>query len=149
MSESPSEQLPACGPDVVLEAQERIRSGRFAPGNRVAWKHGLRSQRQLPPRDATWLQDRIAAIVDSLGGPDALSPIALGVVKRHARLELADDSLWMELEQTGLSTGKGNTRAKAALWLSVGDRVMKSAQVLGLERKAKPVQSVTDLVERA
>jgi len=139
--EEPSEERPDVRPLVVPGLEQRIQ-GRFTSGNTAAWKHGLRSNR-LPAEASTLLQDRITTIVADMGGTDALSAVALGQVKRHARLELAEDDLWTDLEAAGLSTGKGLTRARTTLWLAVVDRLQKSSQVLGLPRRSRDVGSMS------
>ena len=118
-------------------------SGRFQPGNTLALKHGLRSARVqagLMPEQAearAALAERVAAIVADLGGKDGLSALALGQIERHASLELVDEYLWENLQRHGPLTGKGRTRAALTAWLSVVDRLQKSATTLGLERRTK------------
>src|ERR1039457_1893858 len=68
--------------------------GRLQPGNVAALRHGGRSVRVaagLMPEQAearAALADRVATIVNSLGGADALSPLAIDMVDRHTHLEL-------------------------------------------------------------
>lgn len=110
-------------------------------------KHGLRSTRALPPETPdSSLQDRVRAIVGDLGGDEAVSAVLLGQVQRHARLELIEAHLWANLEHGGVTTGKGATRAAALLWLQVVDRLQRSAGTLGLERKARKVQTVAEVL---
>jgi hypothetical protein len=85
------------------------------------------------------LAERQAAIVADMGGRDAVSALALGLVERHARLEMVDAFLWENLQRLGPLTGKGKTRAALTAWLSVVDRLHRSAISLGLERRRKPV----------
>jgi hypothetical protein len=119
--------------------------GQFLPGNTAALRHGGRSVRVLAglmPEQAearAALAERMAAIVADLGGPEALTTLAAGMVERHARLELVDDYLFANVQRLGPLTGKGRTRAALTAWLAVVDRLQKSAMALGLERRAKPV----------
>ena len=144
--DAPSEELPSSG---------RGPDGRFQKGNVEALKHGDRSMRVaagLMPTQAeavAIVHDRISAIQNDLGGPDALSALMVGQVQRHARLELVEAHLWSNLERNGLTTGKGATRAAATLWLQVVDRLQKSATTLGLERRAKSIRdmSITEWLE--
>lgn len=93
------------------------------------------------------LTERVSEIVESIGGVDAVSPVLAGMVARHARLEAVAEHLWHNLEDKGVSTGKGATRAAATLWLQVVDRLHKSSALLGLERKPRKVETVSDLME--
>lgn len=132
--------------------------GRFTTGNAAALRHGGRSRRVqagLMPEQAearAALSERVNAIVSDLGGPDALSAIAVGQVQRHARLELVDGFLWANLQQHGPLTGKGRTRACLVAWLSVVDRLQKSAMALGLDRRSRhvdPLERVRQAVAEA
>ncbi|MEO8677425.1 MAG: hypothetical protein ABI665_00170 [Vicinamibacterales bacterium] len=126
--------------------------GRFQPGNRAALRHGARSARVaagLMPEQAeaaAALGARVAAIVADLGGPEGLSALAVGQAERHARLELVDEYLWRNLEANGVLTGKGRQRAALTAWLAVIDRLQKSAMALGLERRARRVQTLGEIM---
>lgn len=110
-----------------------------------ALRHGGRSRlvaalgtpEQADARAA--LAERTSAIVADLGGHEALTALAAGMVERHARLELVADYLFENVQRLGPLTGKGRTRAALTAWLAVVDRLQKSAMALGLERKSKPV----------
>lgn len=88
------------------------------------------------------LAERVAAVVADLGGMDGLSTVAAGLVERHARLELVSDYLFERLERLGPLTAKGRTRAALSAWLSVVDRLHRSALALGMERRAKPINPI-------
>jgi hypothetical protein len=130
-------ETPASGPP----NDGRFRKGEPGP----ALRHGGRSRlvaagllpEQAEAREA--LAERVAAIVADLGGAEALTALADGMVERHARLELVDDYLFANVQRLGPLTGKGRTRAALTAWLAVVDRLQKSAMALGLERRAKPV----------
>jgi hypothetical protein len=105
--------------------------------------HGGRSKRvaalalpeQAEARAA--LQNRVAGILGDLGGIQAVSTVALGLVERHARLELVADYLYDRLVKLGPLTAKGNTRSALSNWLQLVDRLHRSAVTLGLERKQR------------
>jgi len=134
----PSAQLPTSAPA----------NGRFQPGNTAALRHGGRSAlvaAGLMPQQAeaaAALAERVAAIVADLGGREALTALAAGMVERHARLELVEDYLFSNIERLGPLTGKGRTRAALTAWLAVVDRLQKSALALGLERRAKRTDTI-------
>ena len=78
-----------------------------------------------------------------------MSAVKGGQARRHARLELIENSLWSNLLTRGALTAKGRTRAAASLWLQVVDRLAKSAAQLGLERQTRHVGDPLDAVDRA
>ena len=132
--EPPPAETPASGP---------AKTGQFQPGNVASLRHGASSAR---PEAVAALNARVAAIVADLGGPDAVGTLAAGMVERHARLELVDDYLFANVQRLGPLTGKGRTRAALTAWLAVVDRLQKSAMALGLERKAKRVPSLQEVM---
>jgi len=141
----------------TAEIQERDPSGRFGPGNRFSMTHGLRSkqvEQGLLPEQAeavAGLAERVAGITADLGGIDQLSTVVLGLIERHARLELIEGYLWTNLETNGVLTGKGRQRAALSAYLSVTDRLQRSAGTLGVQRQPNRVPmrtEPTDLVTR-
>jgi hypothetical protein len=94
------------------------------------------------------LQERVDSILVDLGGGEGLSRVAIGLVERHARLELVADYLFENVQRLGPLTGKGNTRAALTNWLQVVDRLHRSATTLGLERRSKPINPI-DAVRQA
>ena len=132
--------------------------GRFSRGNVAALRHGGRSalvaSGSLPEQaDAVAaLAEREAAILDDLGGADAVSTLAAGQVRRHVRLELIEDFCWTKLQAESPFTGKGRSRACVGLLLQVQDRLTKSASLLGLARAARsvnPLEAVRQAVIEA
>lgn len=151
---APSAQLPASAPKPPhAEYADRFADGTVRPGHPgPALKHGARSvlvaAGALPSQaDAVALmQARQAAIVRDLGGDDVISALLGGQVERHVKLELVEATLWANLQAHGTLTGKGATRAAANLWLQVVDRIQKSAAAMGLERRARKVGTVAELL---
>ena len=134
---APSEETPA---------SRRINPGWFRQGEPgPGLRHGGRSARVaagLMPEQAearAALEERQASIAASLGGPETLSPLALGHIDRHTRLEMVETYLFENVQRHGPLTGKGRTRAALSAWLQVVDRLQKSAMALGLERRQKPL----------
>lgn len=129
-------------------------AGHWKLGNTASLRHGGRSARVLAglmPEQAeakAALEERVAAIVADLGGPEALTAIAAGLAERHARLELVDAYLFENLQRLSPLSAKGRTRAALTAWLAVVDRLQRSAMALGLERRAKRVDPL-DAVRRA
>jgi hypothetical protein len=131
-------------PDAVLQAAESLPSSPSL-GNVNAMKTGARSARVLAglmPEQAEGLAalgERVKSIERDLGGVESLSVIAIGMIERHARLELVDDYLFGNLQRLGPLTARGRTRAALTAWLMVVDRLQKSATTLGIERRVKPI----------
>ena len=125
---------------------------RFQPGNTKAWKDGSRSKRTLSlelPEQAearAALGERVETIARDLGGRESLSQVAVGMVERHAKLELVADYLFSNIQRLGPLTGKGHTRAALTNWLQVVDRLQRSAVTLGLERRSKRVPSLAEVM---
>jgi hypothetical protein len=146
LSAPPSPESPSS--PTVDRSSDRDGRGRFVSGNSAALRHGARSERVaegLLPEQAearAAIAERVAAIVASLGGESALSPLALEMVERHVRLGLVESYLFENLRRLGPLTGKGRTRAALNAWYQVVDRQQKSAMALGLERRQKPVDPI-------
>jgi hypothetical protein len=126
-------------------ASERGDDGRFRPGNTAAMTHGLRSARlqqgALLPPGAALPADRERAILADMGGPENVSSVATGLVRRYAHLELIAEWLEGNLLAEGVLTTKGRQRASVATYAAVVDRLTRLGTTLGLERKARRVQN--------
>lgn len=120
------------------------------PGNQLATKHGHRSRRfqdaMLPGQEqlrAAIAERRIEWAAD-LG--DDLSFGQRDLISRGLRLHVILDTLEENMEREGVLTPKGAMRAAVSLYLSVLDRLMKIYAQLGLERRAKPIQSASAII---
>lgn len=138
--------------DSTAPPDERAERGRTVTGQPgPALRHGGRSrlvaEGKLPEQAEALaaLPSRTAAILADLGGD--VSAVALGLVERHARLEMVSDYLWSNLQAHGPLTGKGATRAALSAWLLVVDRLHRSATTLGLDRKAKRVPTLQEVLD--
>jgi hypothetical protein len=96
---------------------------------------------------AAALRETEAAIVADLGGD--VSSVALGVVRRHCRMEMVDEYLWRNLQSNGPLTGKGASRAALTSWLQLQDRLHRSAVLLGLQRRTRRLTFAEQLHEAA
>jgi hypothetical protein len=126
--------------------------GRFVAGHPgPALKHGRYSklvrQGALPEQQeaVAAMQERRAAIVADLGAD--LSQVKQDVVGRYLEASLVADYLFNNVQQHGVLTGKGRTRAAVATYLQVLDRVVRLGQLLGLERRSKQVPNPADWIE--
>ena len=68
-------------------------------------------------------------------------------VRNLATLEVLQSTFWTFIEAQGVMTAKGKTRSAVTTLLSIIDRQTKLAATLGLERRAKPVASLADVLE--
>lgn len=125
---------------------------RFEPGNRAHWKHGRRSRRlqagQLPEQQAlaAAIREQVELVVEELGGHAQVSTLKSALLEDWCRLGIYAKTVEQHLEQGGLLTGKGRTKAAAAFWLSLLDRRHRVAEKIGLLRVPKPVASLDDVV---
>jgi hypothetical protein len=142
----------------IPERAGRSANGKFAPGNTEALTHGGYSKQaqagDLPSQaeSAAIVRERVQEIVNDLGGRDEVSTVLAGQVRQHGRLEMLEEHLWHQIEDGGITTAKGNTRACVTLWLKVIDRLQRSAMTLGIERKQRqvnPLDAVRAAVEEA
>ena len=131
----------------------RTSRGTFAPGNAHALRHGLYSRQMreaLLPEQAearAALAEQRKAIEDDLGGADALSALTRDLVGRYVELRLVCEFLAHQLATVGPLTGKGRQRAALTAYLAVVDRLNRLAVSLGLERKAKRVPTLAEVLD--
>jgi hypothetical protein len=83
------------------------------------------------------MRERQSSIVADLG--EDLSTVKQDVVARYLEASLVADYLFDNVVKHGVLTGKGRTRAAVATYLQVLDRVVRLAQLLGLERQQRRV----------
>lgn len=118
-------------------------TGRFVQGGAARWKTGSRARRE-PAALAAALDQRAGELTADLGGLSELSAVARPLVRELGRLQLVTEALGHDVVRNGPFTGKGRTRAAVQLWLGLLDRQQRLAAMLGLERKAKPAQTLRD-----
>jgi hypothetical protein len=136
--ENPSVQSPAIGADA------RDVRGRFAAGNTAALVHGGRS-RQASALQAPLREEIRRQVMQDLGDDEvALPTTLLRLVDRFAETSLLCDSYIQWLEEQGGPIGtRGRQRAAVGGYLAALDRQMKLAQMIGLERRAKDINTLT------
>ena len=119
-------------------------------GNTMALKTGLRSTQLLEQPDITaWHREEVEAITADLGGDDELTNLKRASVRELARLEIILAALGTELLDGGTLTPKGNMRAATTVYLQVLDRFTRLSQAVGLERRAKPTQTIGEIMREA
>jgi hypothetical protein len=159
VASEPSGELPPCEPDLFERAREAVSAlrgrgrrpdGRAGQGNLLALKTGLRSTQLLGlPDVATWHQEQVQAIEADLAGPSELSSLSRASVREVARLEVILGALGDELLEHGVLTGKGKTRSATNCYLQVLDRFVRLAGTLGLQRRARQVPTLDEVLDAA
>jgi hypothetical protein len=129
--------------EIAPPNQERGANGQFMVGNSAARRHGLYSQ-QLQEDAAPWRAEQMAAIRADLG--EDVSTLKAHTVEQLGTVLVILRFLGGNLMAEGPLTGKGKSRAATTTYLQTVDRYMRLASMLGLERKAKPVASLEDVL---
>ena len=112
--------------------------------------HGLRRRASLdlPAEVREALDEKRAAIASDLGGEDTLSQLQRDVLDRYLDLDGLAAFQAAELSRNGMVTAKGHARALFSAFLQTTDRQVKLAQLLGLERRERQVDSIADYLDR-
>ena len=100
-------------------------------------QHGLQAARRDEIREG---------LVADLGGESELSTAKRVVVDRLAESVLLAEVFFAYLRQAGPMTERGRTRAVTSAYFSAADRVARLAGQLGLERRARPVPTATEIL---
>lgn len=82
------------------------------------------------------------------GGRDDQAEPALAVIRELARAEALADVCWRAIAADGAFTKAGKKRPVTELWLEASGRVVRHAEKLGLERRAKRIRNVTEYIEQ-
>jgi hypothetical protein len=106
-------------------------------------EHGGRSRLQRPEQLAA-IAGKRAEVIDHLGGDPTL--IQADLATDYSRVDTLIETVAKNIETNGILTSKGHTRAAVSMFLSLLDRRLRLAQVLGIERKAKPVKSLAEVM---
>lgn len=145
----PSKESPASGPVCPHCGQVHAR-GQFArgcPGPNL--KHG-RYSAFVRSGSATGQQDALAAArVELRGELGDVGVVKGSLAHRFVELSAVGDYLGGRLEAEGPLTTKGRQRALLTAYLSVVDRQVRLAQVLGVNRIAPPAPSLTEVLAQA
>jgi hypothetical protein len=156
LTEAPSGEHPPPDPDPFLRAREAVAAlrgrgrqpdGTAGVGNTLSLRTGLRSAQLLDQPDiAARHREQVEVISTDLGGASELSALQRASVREVARLEVILAALGDELLQGGVLTGKGHMRAATTVYLQVLDRFVKVASTVGLQRQAKRVPSLAEVL---
>ena len=87
-----------------------------------------------------FLESRFLAITEDLGGQDCLSTMQRGLIERMLFLEY-----WLHTQETELLTGKD---FNAGSWIQGFNALSGVCSKLGLERRAKQVPSLREVIDR-
>lgn len=142
-------------PFADLKNKGRDERGRFAPGNALALKHGMRAQADTLAQQldaAAALAERQAEIEQDLGGEANLSRVHRDAIRDLLRLEMVGDFLFDRLVRQGPLTSRDKARAGLTVYMAVIDRLTRLRQMVGLERRAKrvdPLEAIHRAVEAA
>jgi hypothetical protein len=137
-SADPTEQIEPSGSDL------RDARGRFAVGNTASLIHGGRS-RQASALQAPLREELRRGVIADLGGDErALPRTLLQLVDRFCETSLLADAYFTWLQDQGGPIGtRGRQRAAVSGYLAALDRQTKLAQLIGLERRARNVASLS------
>lgn len=128
-------------------ASDRDAAGRFVAGNRAGVVHGGRSSQALALQAPLRAEDR-AKVLSDLGIEENELPAVLSdAVDTFTELRLIRRAYFTFLElQGGPIARNGRQRTAARYYLNVIDRQLKIAALLGIERKAKQTNDLSDLM---
>jgi hypothetical protein len=118
-------------------------------GNEFALRSGVRRFEKhgtVAPEIGLSVQDFTARVVTDRG--DDLTAVQSAYVRRLGELETVARLLATDLAQRGLFTPRGRVRSTFSKWLETLDRWDRFAQRVGAERKARPVPSLAEYLER-
>ncbi|MCC7178651.1 MAG: hypothetical protein IT177_09700, partial [Acidobacteria bacterium] len=129
----------------IPSTPDRDARGLFQPGNRIAYRHGLRAQ-----VDAALADERRAFLNASLaddGGPGEVPTRRRSLHEYRARLHVHIGQLSGAIERHGVFDGRGRLRTA---WLQRLDGLIDRARALdatlGLDRRARPIVGASDLL---
>ena len=123
------------------------RTARRVRATTLNLRTGLRSALLQEQRDITlWHCEQVEAISADLGVASELSALQRASVREVARLEVILAALGNELLDGGVLTGKGAMCAATTAYLQVLDRFVRVAGSVGLERKARKIPSLEDVM---
>ena len=116
---------------------------RFGPGNTYAMKHGAYRSLDQPEMLAA-IAGKRDELTRDLGGE--LSVIQSDLVTDYARVDVLIESVAANIEVGGVLSAQGRVRAAVKLLLVLLDRRLRIATTLGIERKAKPVVPLAEVL---
>jgi hypothetical protein len=116
-----------------------------------ALKHGVRQfeqhgERVLPSDLRQSVDEFREQVIADRGGVDTLSAIEGGYIRRLGELETVARLLAADLAQRGLFTPRARVRNTYVRWLETLDRWDRFAQRVGVERRAKRVATLQEVL---
>ena len=133
-SSEPIRELGPAVSDVVRDAVETVTSNALVTGTRSAQMADA-----LAPAKAAIEAD----VTRDLGGdiPTTLTRL----VSAFSETTLLRESVFMRMAGEP-TTNKGKARALLSAYLQLVDRELRLSQAIGLERRAKPVQTISEIM---
>lgn len=144
-----ADELRTATPDVaecIREARERLSVAGPSMNAMQVGDRSVKLQAALEPVRAAIYGQTLADLGCSIDGPEKPTETLRMTARNLAALDVLAETFWTFIEAQGVLTAKGKTRAAVTTWLSIVDRQLKLAQVLGLERKAKRAKSLDDVL---
>jgi hypothetical protein len=144
-------QSPAPSSKVPHPAYDgRWADGTAAPGNQLRRRSGVRAFEMhgavtLSAELRTAVDDFQTQVVADRGGPEELTAIEGGYIRRLTDLETVARLLTNDLATRGLFTPRGRVRSSYGRWLETLDRWDRFAQRVGVGRKPKPIPTLQEL----
>lgn len=123
--------------------------GSFLPSNEASLRHGLRRYQTtgVLPADLKESVDTFReGLISDQGGLNGLSTIRAGLCGILVDAEVGRQLLMREVIKRGIDSKPG--RSAYEKLLSTWDRWHRFAVTLGVERRAKPVRSAIELLQR-
>lgn len=130
---------------IAARSSDRDASGRFTKHNAASvktWRDSTMLKADLAPLKA----DLVARVYVDLGlTADEVPEVMRTCIDMWAEATILRQVAFTRLsQQGGPITNKGRTRALLATWQTAFDRELRVAERIGLERRAKPAQSLHD-----
>ena len=126
------------------------RCGCFLPTNTAALVHGGRRFRDGmgTPLDEARRAEIVAAVISDLGGEDEISAVLRQLVADFGAACVLRNLAWAHIASVGPLTKAGRQRAVVDLYLKASARVERLAARIGTQRRAAPVPSLQEYLDR-
>lgn len=143
----------SCGAPVHAARAGMCAKGHALPGNRLAFKTGVRSFENrgpaaLPDMLRLSVEEFREAVITDRGGALELSTLEAAYIRRLGEVETVARLLASDLASHGLTTSRGRVRGTFSRWLECLDRWDRLAQRVGTDRRARAV-SLSDYLSKA
>lgn len=108
----------------------------------------MRGVEALPPETRQTIEVFREAVIQDRGGPENLTTVEAGYIRRLAELETVARLLASELAAHGVLTPRRRVRGIYGKWLETLDRWHRFAQAVGTERRARQVPTLREYLEQ-